>query len=361
MKSFFILLFLLVASCAPQYNASKNKVVKPIAKTQKQVLEYNIGLLVPLSGNKSDIGSDIKKFVEITAEDTSKNSIKFNIKAYDTDKLNNFASIDLSSADIILGPLLFKDALELRKNNSIQNKPIVSLSNNEDIASENLFTIGIHPKRQLKAVIDNLHKEKYYNYYIIGVNNKLNNLLIEDLNKYIKNTGSTLVTIQKYNDQKTLEFASDSVIQSMSAEFNSKENNMGIGLLVLDDGENTSFVLDKMFEKRLDISKVKMILLGQHDDQTLQTNELSSGALYADIDESRFDDLIKLYEEKYKNKPYRISLIASEAVTILSKMAQRNKNITPELIRKYNYNEHELKFEGNIGLMPLSIHELKQK
>ena len=139
----------------------KNKVEPDILnseiKLQLDNTRVKIGILLPLSGDNSQIGGSLLKAAKLSLNKTQNRNIQLFIKDTENSNTNIISSYyDLinEEVDIILGPLFTKNIKIISPVSEDEKTLMITFSNNSEIKNENTFISGLTPEDEIREVID---------------------------------------------------------------------------------------------------------------------------------------------------------------------------------------------------------------
>ncbi len=122
----------------------------------------NIGLLFPLTGADSKIGTSLVNTIRMKI---SKEDINHTFKVYDTKSsktglINAFNNGYYDGVRHFIGPIFSNEAIALKKITESKNVKIFSLSNDKNAVSENIIITGYSIEDELKCLFDNMQLDK---------------------------------------------------------------------------------------------------------------------------------------------------------------------------------------------------------
>ena len=161
-------------------NISNNN--NPITKEEKII---NIGIMLPLSGKHYLIGRSLLNSAQLALEKTNQKNIEFHIvDTGDVNRLtNNLNYLIKKKVEIVIGPV-FTDNVKRVKNIVDQNNlTIISLSNNVDNESKNIYVFGLTARDEIKKIIDYSVEKNLKKYSIILPNNYYGEKIKNTINK----------------------------------------------------------------------------------------------------------------------------------------------------------------------------------
>lgn len=114
-----------------------------------------VGLLVPLSGERSAFGEELRRGAEMALFSIGKQDIELIVFDTGGGPTAEMAAKQAVAADvdIIIGPLFTEAAVSARAVISQNNIPMLLLSNNTDIGQQGSWILGYAPEQQLDVVL----------------------------------------------------------------------------------------------------------------------------------------------------------------------------------------------------------------
>ncbi|MBN8828064.1 MAG: penicillin-binding protein activator [Sphingobacteriia bacterium] len=322
-----------------------------IKKEEEFVGKFTVVALLPLTGSHDGTGKDIatgmKQAVK-TLHSIDKEYKDINIKFFDseTELEKAISYINNNKIKIIYGPYFSKYTEQLRKNIS-KNTVIISFSNDEEIAKENVYIYGLHPKRYAEIVIENLLQENYKHIFILSPKTKVADQVIEHLSEIVNINDATIVKIEKYNDNESLTFASKSMAESLKAQDPLKTKN---ALLILDTGKYIKDIIDTFISEQVDMTSVKIFGTNQYDKFAEIDNEVLKGILFAEFKHNDYEEILRgLNNNQIVNNNiisgFELSLLIPQLISYLE---NGNTNLNELKISVFDNNMHIFDIKNNV-------------
>ena len=134
-----------------------NKIIDEIEKTSLNddieiIKDLKIGLLLPLSGEKSKVGKSLLRASQLSLNKANNKNIKLFVQ--DTEDpykniISSYYELIGEDVDIILGPL-FSENIKLIAPIALDHKTImITPSNNTEIKNTNIFISGLTPENEI--------------------------------------------------------------------------------------------------------------------------------------------------------------------------------------------------------------------
>jgi len=337
--------------------------------------KIKLGLLVPISGEFSEIGKSIIKstllainkinnpLIEIIPKDTESNP---NI-AYEKAK-----ELQEAGVKIVIGPVFNKNLVKLEKLTDII---FLSLTNKIIDNPKNIISTGINARSQLNTIAK-FQKENELKKTILLIPNKNYKKEIEKAVKKTKiktykihyyNSDPTKLTkqvekITKYSQRK--QNVKDEIKRLKKSEDPNKNKKIKIlekkdtigkiefdSLIIADFDEGLKSIATSLIYTDVSPKKTYFITLNQWFDESLLKETSYQPIYYPSINKENYDEFTTLYFEKFNQYPNQLSFLSYDLVGLVYYLIfQNNWTIDQKIFLKKN------KFKGKVG-----IFEIKDK
>ena len=174
---------------------------------KSETAKFKIGLLVPLTGQFSYLGNTISAGSELAFFKMRNPNVE--LLYFDTgggDKTVDAAKDAISNnVDVVIGPLFSESVSEVKPFLKSSNIPILSFSNNIDVAEPGVWVLGYLPEQQISQLVDFAVARGKQNFGILSSNSqlgvKITNAAINQLDEY----GLSARTVFKLNNIAQIE------------------------------------------------------------------------------------------------------------------------------------------------------------
>ena len=360
-KNFYILLFFIIFV----QNAFSSEKIK-------------IGLIVPLSGEYSYIGSSII------------NSVHLAVNKIDSDKIeilprDNNSNPDLTlkaakdlydnhNVRIIIGPIFKENNLYLNK---LPEVTFLTLSNKMTNNYSNIISAGINAISQINAIKKFQVIKKLERTILLIPNSDYKNE-IEDAIKFTKiklkdkynyDTDPTLLTSQiekitRYTQRKQnlideierIENSNDLNKDKKVEKLKKRDTLGGINfdsVIIGDFDENLKSVATSLLYTDVSSDRVYYICLNQWFDETL-IGETSLQPLYfPSINKENFTEFVKQYKNSFKEMPTQISFLSYDLMGLVYYLIYKNSfNVDKKIFYE------ESRFKGKTGIFEIKENKI---
>ena len=337
--------------------------------------KIKIGLLVPISGEFSEIGKSIIKstliainkidnsLIEIIPKDTASNPDV----TYERAKELRDAGVK-----IVIGPVFNKNLIKL---DELTDMIFLSLTNKIIDNPKNIISTGINAGSQLNTIVkfqkDNGLKKTIFLIPNKNYKNEIKKAIKKSKIKTFKihyyDTDPTKLTkqvekITKYpqrkqnvkDEIKRLENSEDPNKEKKIKNLEKKDTIGKIGfdsLVIADFDESLKSITTSLIYTDVSPKKIYFITLNQWFDESLLKETSYQPIYYPSINKENYDEFTNIYFEKFKQYPNQLSFLSYDLVGLVYYLIFKNNwTIDEKIFSKKN------KFKGKVG-----IFEIKDK
>ena len=190
------------------YPENDNKYKDAIESRKLQLSEtqkVKVHLLVPLSGDKANLGSSMLNAAQMALFDVG--SQNFELIPIDT-KGNKFdARLAAERAvkeesDLVLGPVFSTNLKEVKPILKKANIPTISFTNNWELADDNTYIMGFMPFTQASRVTKYAVRKGYKNFAAYAPKTKYCDVVVKTMKNALKTTPATIADVGRYASQQ---------------------------------------------------------------------------------------------------------------------------------------------------------------
>ncbi len=366
---FFLVILITLQSCNNSKKSlvnivnSKNFIAenKIINLPNQNIKKIKVALFLPLSGKHQQLGNSLVNSAIISLFE-NKEGNDLELLLFDSgdnlkDAEKSFSEIVKQKIKIVIGPL-FSSIIPAIEKTALDNKMIIfSLSNNSKMLSklneslsnnQVIFISGISPDNQFKALIDFSNQNNYYNFIMIAPNNEAGRIMNDAFREN---------SLKKPNNFESYFYKSDlsdieNIFFLLGKNKSRKELNLSKKILVIADSpKNISKIINFIAKNNKNFPSQVFGTLQLDDIATFNENNLQ-GLIFANSEPQNFQNFEQRYYDIFKSFPPRISSLAYDLTTAISKVANQsvinNKEITISDFINYN-SQNKIGFEGIDG------------
>ena len=339
--------------------------------------KIKIGLLIPLTGENSEIGESIINSVGLAINKINNSSIEIIPK--DTGSNPDMAldaAIELSNlgVKIIIGPVFNESLAYLNKVNEIT---FLALTNKNNNFSKNIINAGINATSQLRAIDRFIKLEKIKKTIFLTPDMDFKNEIevaisrskIKVKKNYVYNTDPTKLTeqiekitryqIRKQNlqDEITRLEKSDESNKELLIERLKKRDTLGNvnfdSVVISDFDESLKSVTTSLLYTDVSPKEKYFITLNQWFDESLLKETSSQPLYFPSVNKSNYEEFSSEYYEKYNLYPNQLSFLSYDLVGLVYYLILQNDNI----INQTMFAKKTL-FKGKVGIFEIQDNKI---
>lgn len=322
----FFLSSLLLISCSTK---TENKVIPTDSIYNKDIINaqepLNIALVVPIAPAGDNKGATLVQAAQIAVASSENENIHLSV--FDSNLLNsNEASLisDLKNQQIIIGPLYGPDTEKLSA--GIKSIPILSLSNDSSIKSNNTLIMGFSPTSQAITVMEYAISQGVNKFHLLVPENKFGHLINSAVEGVLAEKNGMSYTANWY-EQNNSEDAIEQLVASL-------DHNAASEAIFMPQGDKKALnALNRALGNKK--SKIKLIGLQGWDNAEVASLGNLDGAVFIrkNIPEGKFHDR---YQSLFGGSPSNLEYITYNSIMLAINMHNEGISLTTHNIIEYN-------------------------
>ena len=339
--------------------------------------KIKIGLIVPLSGEYSNIGQSIVNSVRLAINKINNNKIEIyprDTKADPNTALKVSEELYDKGIRIIIGPLFNNSIAQLEKLNEIT---FISLTNKIYQNPKNVISAGVNAVSQINAIKKFQKKNNIErSIFLIPNNNDKNEIKyainktkivlkdifeydsdptiltsqIEDLTRYAQRKQNLLDEIKRLEDSNQI--GNDKQIERLK-----KRDTLGginfDSVIIGDFEESLKSVATSLLYTDISSKRITYITLNQWFDKSLLKEKNLQPIYFPSINKNNYENFIQNYYSKYNSYPNQISFLSYDLVGLVYYLIYQNKFIVDD---KIFYKKN--KFRGKVGIFEINKNKI---
>ena len=334
--------------------------------------KIRIGLLVPLTGENSQIGDSIIKSVRLAINKINNPSIEIipkDTRSNPEITLEAAKELAKSGVKIIIGPVFNESLIYLDKLNEIT---FLALTNKNNNFSKNIINAGINATSQLNAIDKFIKLNKIEKTIFLTpdvsfkneIKEAISNSKIKILENYIYDTDPTKLTqqiekITRYEVRK--QNLEDEIVRLEKSNQANKEglieglkkrDTLGSvnfdSVVISDFDESLKSVTTSLLYTDVSPKEKYFITLNQWFDESLLKETSMQPLYFPSANKSNYDEFSSEYYEKYNQYPNQLSFLSYDLVGLVYYLILRNNSI----IDKNMFSKKTL-FKGKVGIFEI--------
>ena len=339
--------------------------------------KIKIGLLVPLTGENSEIGDSIIKSVRLAINKINNPSIEIIPKdTRSNPEITLEAAKELANAGvkIIIGPVFNESLIYLDKLNEIT---FLALTNKNNNFSKNIINAGINATSQLNAIDKFIKLNKIEKTIFLTpdvsfkneIKEAISNSKIKILENYIYDTDPTKLTqqiekITRYEVRK--QNLEDEIVRLEKSDQANKEglieglkkrDTLGSvnfdSVVISDFDESLKSVTTSLLYTDVSPKEKYFITLNQWFDESLLKETSTQPLYFPSANKSNYDEFSSEYYEKYNQYPNQLSFLSYDLVGLVYYLILQNNSI----IDKNMFSKKTL-FKGKVGIFEIKDNKI---
>ena len=339
--------------------------------------KIKIGLLVPLTGNDSEIGQSIVKSTRLAVNKINNSIIEIipkDTKSDPTKALQSAKELSELGVRIIIGPVFNSNLIYL---NELKDITFLSLTNKNKNYSKNIINAGINATSQLKAIDKFIKKNEIKNTIFLTpdgdykeeIKEAISYSKIKILKNYYYNTDPTKLTnqIEKITNYKRRKQNLEDEIKRLEnldedknerlIEKLKKRDTLGRvkfdSVIIADFDESLKSVTTSLLYTDISPMDKYFITLNQWFDESL-LKEISSQPMYfPSINKENYEKFSEVYFDTFNEYPNQLSFLSYDLVGLVYFLILQNNSVINEKIFS-----KKTQFKGKIGIFEIKNNKI---
>ena len=266
---------------------------------------HRVALLVPLSGQNAAVGQSLANATTMALLDTNTSNIR--ITSYDTaagpEEAARRAVADGNA--LILGPLLGDNVASVEVVTDRANVPVISFSNNTQVADENVFVIGQVPAQSIARTMSYAAGKGVKSFAALVPAGEYGKRATDAIMQAGRDTDTRVVAIETY----------DRTSATMNAAINRLAARGDFDALMIADSARQAVRVAPLVREKIRSPRLLGTELWSGEAEIAQSSALR-GAWFSAISDGRFKRFSDSYRDRFGSAPYRISTLGYDAVLL---------------------------------------------
>ena len=344
--------------------------------------KIKIGLLVPLTGENSNLGKEIVKATRLAIMDINSNKIEIYPKDTQSDPtitLRSALELQKLGINLIIGPVFYKNLSYLGE---VQDVTFLSFTNKTIDLPKNVISTGINSVSQLNTIkkfidlneikksiilIPNLD-------YSLEIKQGIKKSKIKNIKQYYYDSEPTKLT-NKIEKITNYEIRKQNLIDEITRLENSEDPNKekkiknlekkySIGdvnfdsVIIADFDKSLKSVITSLLYTDVSPKNKYFITFNQWFDKSL-INETSSQPIYfPSINKKNLENFEKKFNQKFNQNPNHISLLSYDLVGLIYYLSLKYEMSQPQINKAFNAKSS---FKGKIGIFDIENNKINHR
>jgi len=335
--------------------------------------KIKIGLIVPLSGEYSDIGSSIIKSVRLAVNKIDDERIEIipkDTKSNPIDSLRVSKKLYDYGVRIIIGPIFNENTKYL---DELKDVIFISLTNKIYKNPPNVISAGVNAISQIKTIIKfNKIKNLERSIFLIPKTNykkeieiAINKTNIKLKDKFIYDKDPTLLTKQiekltrysqrKQNLKDEIKRIENSSIANKNKKLEILKKKYTLGginfdsVIIADFDESLKSVATSLLYTDISSKRITYIALNQWFDESLLKETSLQPIYFPSINKDNYNKFFDDFSDHYHSKPNQLSFLSYDLIGLIYFLLYENNfKVSKKIFYKKN------KFKGKIGVFEIN-------
>ena len=351
--------------------SQKEKIVETQSQTNKEEEStfnniIKVGVMLPLSGEHSEIGNLILNAIEMAVFQTEENKLELHIK--DTEAKSDKAKKVLSElidegVKVVIGPLFSKSLAAIQSEVASKNINIFALTNNINLRNKGIWIFGVDPQAQTEKVLRYALEKGSKNIAALLPQNAYGLLLFDTITSFTQANLMKIEKIEFYNfslesQRKTAQKISEGFkdyklyLDKIKEQDNEEEKVNEVlfmekpfdSVFIAAAGQNLTVLSSQLQYNNVDPKIVQYLGISSWEDSSILNEPALEGGVFVTTSEMYQKKIKLIYKNSFNKEMPKIAMIAYDIVALLGSLNNLGSN----------FNIYDLvNDEGYIGLRGL--------
>ena len=342
--------------------------------------KVKIGLLVPLSGDNSEIGKQIIKATRLAIKDINSDKIEIFPKDTNSDPSKTLLSaieLQRQGINLVIGPVFYENLSYL---NEVENLTFLSFTNKTLDLPKNVISAGINSTSQLntikKFIKQNEIKKSIFLIpnlnYDLEVKQGIKKSKIKTFKQYFYDIKPTKLTkqiekitnyeVRKQNLIDEITRLENSEDPNKEKKIKSLEKRYTIGnvnfdsIIIADFDESLKSVITSLLYTDVSPKDKYFITFNQWFDESLLKESSSQPIYYPSINKKNLDEFKIKFLKQFNEDPNHLSLLSYDLVGLIYYLSLKNNII--EINKAFKTKNS---FKGKIGIFEIEDNKINHQ
>ena len=326
----------------------KRKILETQSQTNKIEEEANfnkkikVGVMLPLSGENSEIGNLILNAIEMAIFQTQENKLEIHIK--DTEAKPDRAKKVLSElinegVKVIIGPLFSKSLAAIQSEVTENNINIFALTNNINLRNKGIWIFGVDPQAQTEKVLRYALEKGSKKIAALLPQNAYGLLLFDTITGF---TQENLIKIEKVefydfsvdSQRKTAQKISEGFeeyklyLDKIKEQDNIEDNGNEVlfmekpfdSVFIAAAGQNLTVLSSQLQYNNVDPKIVQYFGISSWEDSSIVNEPALEGGVFVTTSEMYQKKIKLIYKNSFSKEMPKIAMIAYDIVALLGSL-----------------------------------------
>lgn len=276
---------------------------------------HRVALLVPTTGPNAAVGQSIANAATMALLDT--NATNLRVTTYDT-ATNPGEAAQRAVRDgnrLILGPLLSSEIGPVRAVAEPAKIPLISFSNDETVATRNIFVMGHLPGQSVTRVVTYAAGQGIKTFAAVVPRGEYGQRASDALMSAAKQSGSSVQAMETYDRSNA----------SLAAAAKRIVDRGGYGAVLIADGGRLASQAAPVLKPAAGSTPRIIGTELWSGEKVITSTKALDGAWFAAVADNRFAQFSASYRKRFGANPYRLATLGYDAVLLSLRVAREWK------------------------------------
>ena len=323
-RSCLLVLFLALVGCQTKQQTPEvappiisgpieaSKIEMPVAPVDKNQPKVKVAVLLPLSGENHILGNELLNSAQMSMFENKGDNIEMIVldTKGDPSTASSMAQSAISQgAKMIVGPVYSTEATAVKPIAQNSGVPVISLSNNQEVAAAPVFTFGFGPKDQIWKLMQVAKLNGLKNIGAFVPKSPHGQMIKSELERAAQSMGMPTPFVLEF-DNTTTDFT------KFAKDFKASKVD---GIVIPEGGQKLRLIVSGLLYG--DLKGVKFMGTGQWDTPDINFDSTLIGGWFVASPMEPRVNFNKRYEAIYSKTPQRIATLAYDAISLAIKAA----------------------------------------
>ncbi|MEQ9606038.1 MAG: penicillin-binding protein activator [Kiloniellaceae bacterium] len=345
---------------APAPEETYDTLTEPLQQFEEPLSEpptVKVGLLLPLSGARADVGQALLHAAELALFDLG--GERFTLLVRDTLGTPEGAAaaaeaVLAEDATLILGPLFATSAEAVKPIVDAAEVPMITFSNNNAMAGPLTFVMGVTPRTQVDRVIDYAVSQGHRRFAVLAPENAYGTVVVQAMQDAILRNAAELSRVVMFDPQaadvsaevqvladfnrrrseaeaqrRDLEGRTDEAAQRALARLQGVETMGDLpfdAILLPSSGQQLLSVAPLLAYYDVDPTEIRFLGTALWEDPNLLSEPTLQGGWFPAPPPALWKTFRERYEESFGDTPPRVASLAYDAVALAAVLERRGES-----------------------------------
>ena len=346
--------------------SQKEKIAESQRQTSKIEEEVNfpdkikVGVMLPLSGEHSEIGNLILNSIEMAIFQTEENKLELYIK--DTEAKPDIAKKVFSElidegVKVVIGPLFSQSLASIQSKVAINNINVFALTNNINLRNKGIWIFGVDPQAQTVKVLKHALEKGFKNIVALLPQNAYGLLLFDTIKSFSQSNLMKIKKIEFYNfsvesQRKTAQKISNGfeeyklyLDKIKEQEDQEEESNEVLfmekpfdSVFIAAAGQNLRVLSSQLQYNNVDPKIVQYLGISSWEDSSILSEPALEGGVFVTTSEMYQKKIKLIYKNSFNKEMPKIAMIAYDIVALLGSLNNLGSNFNiQDLVNEEGY------------------------